>query len=69
MLLDEYDQGNITKEGVREEVDTFMFEVGTLKSVRNQTLRYLLKCRAVESGRGGGTFLFPCASGLTGPPN
>ena len=30
LLLEEYDQGNITKEGVREEVDTFMFEVGTL---------------------------------------
>ena len=27
LLLEEYDQGNITKEGVREEVDTFMFEV------------------------------------------
>ncbi|CAB4013820.1 cytochrome P450 4V2-like [Paramuricea clavata] len=26
LLLGEYDQGNITKEGVREEVDTFMFE-------------------------------------------
>ncbi|CAB4010373.1 cytochrome P450 4V2 [Paramuricea clavata] len=26
LLLEEYDQGNITKEGVREEVDTFMFE-------------------------------------------
>jgi hypothetical protein len=32
LLLEEYDQGNITKEGVREEVDTFMFEVGTLIS-------------------------------------
>ncbi|CAB3988479.1 Cytochrome P450 4V2 [Paramuricea clavata] len=27
LLLDEYDKGNISKEGVREEVDTFMFEV------------------------------------------
>ena len=27
ILLDDYDRGNITKEGVREEVDTFMFEV------------------------------------------
>jgi hypothetical protein len=27
ILLDEYDKGNISKEGVREEVDTFMFEV------------------------------------------
>ena len=27
LLLEEYDQGNITKEGVKEEVDTFMFEV------------------------------------------
>ncbi|CAB3988478.1 Cytochrome P450 4V2, partial [Paramuricea clavata] len=26
LLLDEYDKGNISKEGVREEVDTFMFE-------------------------------------------
>ena len=29
LLLEEYDQGNITKEGVKEEVDTFMFEVRT----------------------------------------
>ena len=27
ILLDEYDKGNIPIEGVREEVDTFMFEV------------------------------------------
>ena len=27
ILLDDYDRGNITKEGVREEADTFMFEV------------------------------------------
>jgi hypothetical protein len=27
MLLEEFDQENISKEGVREEVDTFMFEV------------------------------------------
>ncbi len=27
ILLDEYDKGNISREGVREEVDTFMFEV------------------------------------------
>lgn len=33
LLLEEYDQGNITKEGVREEVDTFMFEVLTLFSL------------------------------------
>ena len=30
LLLEEYDKGNITKEGVREEVDTFMFEVAYL---------------------------------------
>ena len=28
LLLEEYDQGNIDKEGIREEVDTFLFEVG-----------------------------------------
>jgi hypothetical protein len=37
LLLEEYDQGNITKEGVREEVDTFMFEVGTLISMKLST--------------------------------
>ena len=27
LLLEEYDAGNIDKEGIREEVDTFTFEV------------------------------------------
>lgn len=31
LLLDEYDAGNITIDGVREEVDTFMFEVSCFK--------------------------------------
>ena len=36
VLLDEYDKGNISREGVREEVDTFMFEVGLkLYSIQN----------------------------------
>ena len=38
LLLEEYDQGNITKEGVREEVDTFMFEVG------NTLIPFLMLC-------------------------
>lgn len=28
LLLEAYDNGEISREGVREEVDTFMFEVG-----------------------------------------
>ena len=39
LLLEEYDQGNITKEGVREEVDTFMFEVPVQKSLQFDIFR------------------------------
>ena len=42
LLLEEYDQGNITKEGVREEVDTFMFEVG------NTLISFLILCIGVK---------------------
>ena len=30
LLLEAYDKGEISREGVREEVDTFMFEVSML---------------------------------------
>ena len=34
LLLEAYDKGEISREGIREEVDTFMFEVSThLKTV------------------------------------
>jgi len=32
LLLEAYDKGEISREGVREEVDTFMFEVSVLIS-------------------------------------
>ena len=32
VLLEAYDNGDISREGVREEVDTFMFEVRVLAS-------------------------------------
>ena len=47
MLLDEYDKGNITIEGVREEVDTFMFEVSihyfVFKKIRLEIPIYILQ--------------------------
>ncbi|XP_028414063.1 cytochrome P450 4V2-like [Dendronephthya gigantea] len=42
LLLEEYDQGNITKEGVREEVDTFMFEGHDTTAVSLQWIIHLL---------------------------
>ncbi|XP_028414066.1 cytochrome P450 4V2-like [Dendronephthya gigantea] len=40
-MLKEYDQGNITKEGVREEVDTFMFEGHDTTAASLQWIIYL----------------------------
>ncbi|XP_028415753.1 cytochrome P450 4V2-like [Dendronephthya gigantea] len=42
LLLEEYDQGNITKEGVREEVDTFMFEGHDTTAASLQWIIHLL---------------------------
>ena len=33
LLIDAYEDGKISKEGVKEEVDTFMFEAGLLINV------------------------------------
>ena len=38
VLLEAYDKGEISREGVREEVDTFMFEVRVLFLAGNATI-------------------------------
>ena len=41
LLLNAYDSGEISREGVREEVDTFMFEV--TRAARFETLKLQLR--------------------------